>query len=70
VDISLERVLLAGVAAADGVDPPRDDARGFDDSIAVVTDCLYQVGMAHYVGIARGHVDEDVELFSEQGIGV
>jgi hypothetical protein len=38
VDISLGRVPLPGIAAADGVDPPRDDARGFDDSIAVVTD--------------------------------
>jgi hypothetical protein len=37
VDISLERVRLPGVAAADGVDPSRDDARGFDDSIAVST---------------------------------
>jgi hypothetical protein len=40
VDISLERVQLPGVAAADGVDPLRDGARGLDDSIAVVTDCL------------------------------
>ena len=58
MDISLERVFfLPGVAAADGVDPPRDDARGLDDSIAVVADCFDQVAVAHRVGIARGHID-------------
>jgi hypothetical protein len=67
VDISLERVQLLGVAAADGVDAPRDDARGFDDSIAVVTDCFDQVGMAHRIGIARGDIDEDVELCQLDG---
>ena len=31
------------------IDPLRDDARGFDDFIAVVTDCFHQIGMAHRV---------------------